>query len=150
MKKIVGFMVLMSMVLMSYAQVSPIRGEVSAGVYKNIAVDSSGNLVISSITPQTVTVAPSQGTVTDRSGTITLGGTAQTIAAANAARKYLLIQNSSDTDMWCNFTTTAVNSQPSFKIPAGAGFFMESGYVSTELVSCIGATTGKIFTAKEG
>lgn len=134
----------------SYSQVPPIRGEVSAGVYKNVAVDASGNLIVSSTTPQVVTVAPTQGTLTDRSGTVTLGGTAQTIMAANTSRKYLAIINTSDTDMWCNFTTTAVATQPSFKIPASAGYFMESGYVSTELVSCIGATTAKIFTAKEG
>jgi hypothetical protein len=39
------------------------------------------------------------GTMTDRSGTITSGGAAQTIMSANANRKYLLIQNSSDTIM---------------------------------------------------
>ena len=89
------------------------------------------------------------GTMTDRSGTITSGGTAQTIMAANANRKYLLIQNSSDTAMWCNFTTTAVASQPSFTLIAGASFVMENNAISTEAISCIGATTGKIFTAKE-
>lgn len=94
-------------------------------------------------------VSGSTGTLTDRSGTITSGGTAQTIMAANATRRYLLIQNSSDTAMWCNFTTTAVASQPSFTLIAGASFVMENNAVSTEAISCIGATTGKIFTAKE-
>jgi hypothetical protein len=89
------------------------------------------------------------GTMTDRSGTITSGGAAQTIMSANANRKYLLIQNSSDTIMWCNFTTTAVASQPSFSLIAGASFVMESNAVSTEAISCIGSITGKIFTAKE-
>jgi hypothetical protein len=42
-----------------------------------------------------------------------------------------------------------VASQPSFSLIAGASFVMESNAVSTEAISCIGATTGKIFTAKE-
>ncbi len=96
-----------------------------------------------------VTVAPTISTITNRSGTITSGGTAQTIMSANATRKYLLIQNTSDTTMWCNFTTTAVATQPSFQLIPGASFTMEGLAVSSEAISCIGATTGKIFTAKE-
>ncbi len=197
--------------LASYSQVPPIRGEVSAGVYKNVAVDASGYILtattggttavtqsgtwtvqpgntanttawkvdgsavtqpvsiatapvlvagsavvgkvgIDQTTPGTtnlVAISPTVGTLTDRSGTITLGGTAQTIMASNATRKYLFIQNTSDTTMWCNFTTTAVATQPSFNLSPGAVFVMEGTAVSTELVSCIGATTAKIFTAKE-
>lgn len=96
-----------------------------------------------------VPVKASTGTITNRSGTITSGGTAQTIMAANSTRLYLFIQNTSDTIMWCNFTTTAVATQPSFSLIPGASFVMEGTAVSTEAVSCIGATTGKIFTAKE-
>ena len=51
--------------------------------YNNISVDANGALLVGG------TTAPAQGTVTDRSGTITLGGTAQTIMAANANRKLL-------------------------------------------------------------
>lgn len=90
------------------------------------------------------------GSLTDRSGTITAGGTAQTLAAANAARKYLLIQNNSSADLWLNFTTTAVASQPSIRLRAGETFVMEGAFVSTQLVSVIGATTGQTFSAKEG
>jgi hypothetical protein len=96
-------------------------------------------------------VRPSQGTLTNRSGTITAGDTAQTLMAANADRKYLLIQNISDTVMWFNFTTTAVKDSPSFMLGANGGtFVMEGSYVSTEAISIICVTTGKKFTAKEG
>lgn len=100
-------------------------------------------------TSQGTSVIPSSGTLTNRSGTITTGGTAQTIMAANTSRRYLLIQNVSDTTMWCDFGTTAVQNQPSIQIIAGANFFMQNNAISTELVSCVGATTGKAFTAKE-
>ena len=90
-------------------------------------------------------------TLTNRSGTITLGGTAQTLAAVNAARKYLLIQNVGSNVIWFNFTTTAVQAQPSIRLAAGASFEMSApNFVSTELVSIIGGTTGDAFTAKEG
>jgi hypothetical protein len=91
-----------------------------------------------------------QGTLTNRSGTITLGGTAQTLAAVNATRRYLFIQNLSVGDLWLNFTTTAVAAQPSIKLAAGDSFVMEGSFVSTELVSVFGATTGQAWAAKEG
>lgn len=101
-----------------------------------------------SVAPQTV--SPSQGTLTDRSGAITTGGTAQVLMAANSTRRYILFQNTSIADLWINFTTTAAQTQPSFKIPANGSFGMENGFVSTEAISIIGATTGQAFTAKEG
>ena len=93
-----------------------------------------------------------QGSLTDRSGTITTGGTAQSLAAANSSRRYLLIQNSGATgdDLWFNFTTTAVQLQPSFKLAPGASFVMEGSFISTEAISIIGPTTGQGWTAKEG
>lgn len=90
------------------------------------------------------------GALTDRSGTITAGGAAQTLAAANPARRYLLIQNASAADLWINFTTAAVIDSPSIKLSAGDAFSMAAEYVSNQLISIIGATTGQKFTAKEG
>lgn len=90
------------------------------------------------------------GTLTNRSGTITTGGTAQTLAAANANRRYLFIQNLSSSELWINFTTAAAQSQPSIRLDAGASFTMEGSFVSTELISIIGSTTGQAFSAKEG
>jgi hypothetical protein len=89
------------------------------------------------------------GTVTDRSGTITSGGTAQSLMGANVTRKYLLIQNTGDKNLWFNFTTTAVQDQPSCKLPPNAAFVLEGSFISTEAISIIGPTTGKSFTAKE-
>lgn len=94
-------------------------------------------------------VTASQGTLTDRSGTIAAGDTAQQLAAANGTRRYLLIQNASGGDLWVDFTTTAVKDQPSIKLAAGASLIMDGSFVTTEIVSIIGATTGQAFTAKE-
>lgn len=99
--------------------------------------------------PNTLTIQPAQGTWTDRSGTITAGGTAQTLAAANVGRRAFFFQNNSTADLWLNFTTTAVASQPSIKVGAGLTLTMNPGPVTTELISIIGATTGQAFSAKE-
>jgi hypothetical protein len=91
------------------------------------------------------------GALTDRSGTITVGGTAQTLAAANSVRKYLLIQNNSTGALWVNFGAAAVQGQPSIQLAANGGsLVMEAGFVSNQSVSIIGATTGQAYSAKEG
>jgi hypothetical protein len=95
-------------------------------------------------------IAPQRGTLTDRSGTVTTGSTAQQVAAANASRSYFFFQNVSTSDLWLNFGTPATASQPSIKIVSGASFTFESRFVSTELISVYGATTTQAFTAKEG
>lgn len=95
-------------------------------------------------------ITTATGTLTDGSGTITTGGTAQLVFAANPNRRYLLIQNQSSGVLWFNWTATAVEGQPSAQLAANGGsFVMESGFVSTEAISIIGATTGQAFTAKQ-
>ncbi len=92
-----------------------------------------------------------QGAVTDRSGTITTGGTAQQMMAGNASRRYLVIQNlDAIEDLWFNFTTTAVASEPSLKLAAGQAFSMDGSFVSTEAVSVIAATNAHAWASKEG
>jgi hypothetical protein len=87
------------------------------------------------------------GVFVDRSGTIATGGVAQQIAAANAARRYLIFQNVSDETMWINSGVAAVANQPSLKILAGGNY--EPLVPPTGTVSVISATTGKAFTCKE-
>jgi hypothetical protein len=96
-----------------------------------------------------------RSTWTDRSGTITAGGTAQQIMAAPAEaddREYLVIQNVSSGDLWVNFGVVAVQSQPSIKLIPGASLelsYAGNGYCPSQFVSIIGATTGQAFVAKE-
>lgn len=84
---------------------------------------------------------------TDRSGSITDGGTAQQLAAANVSRKCLTVQNISDADMWINEIggTAAVDTAGSWKVPAGSVFSVSTN----RAVSIVAAATGKKFTATE-
>lgn len=84
---------------------------------------------------------------TNKGGTITTGGSAQQLAAANASRSYLKGQNLSTGDLWINEVGgTAAAAQPSYRIPAGGIF----GVNTNQAVSIWGATTGQAFSATEG
>ncbi len=133
----------------AYSKLATISGQSPASLGQKTMANSSP-VVIASDQPAISVSQFNAGTLTDRSGTVTLGATAQQLAAANAARKYFFFQNNSVGDLWINFGVTAVASQPSIKIIAGNGFSMENSFVSNQLVSVIGATTGQAFTAKEG
>lgn len=84
---------------------------------------------------------------TNRSGAITTGGTAQSLAVANANRKSLSGQNISSGDLWINEVggTAAIDAAGSYKITAGAAFKINTN----QAVSIIGATAGQKFTATE-
>ena len=84
---------------------------------------------------------------TSRSGSITLGGTAQDLAAANTSRKSLTIQNISSGDLWINENggTASVEGTDAYRLTPGAW----ASASTNEKVSIIGATTGQKFTAME-
>jgi hypothetical protein len=86
---------------------------------------------------------------TERSGTITAGGTAQTLAASNAARRFYRVMNLSTGDLWINDRgAAAVASQPSFKLVAGA-MYETSSCAPTAAISIFGTATGQAFSAAE-
>jgi hypothetical protein len=84
---------------------------------------------------------------TNRSGSITTGGTAQVLAAANPARVSLTAQNISTTDLWVNETggTAAASTAGSFRVVAGGAFSVSTN----QAISVFGATTGQTWTATE-
>ncbi len=90
-----------------------------------------------------------KATFTDKSGTITSGGAAQTIAAANTARRGFWIQNQSTGDLWLSTIGTAAATQPSLRLPAGSYYEFPVNGVSTGAISLFGATTGQAFAARE-
>jgi hypothetical protein len=123
-----------------------------AGVDNTVEIWSD-NTPVGASNPMPVSVAlsvPRSGALTDRSGTITTGGTSQQVMAANTNRKYLLIQNESTGDLWINFGVAAVATQPSIRLGQWDAFVMEEGFISTQTLNVIGATTAQAFTAKEG
>lgn len=89
------------------------------------------------------------GVLINISGTITTGGTAQNAAAANTARLGYALQNNSTGDLWFNSLATAVMSQPSIRLVAGAYFETPVGGAGSGAVSIIGATTGQAWSGRE-
>lgn len=88
-------------------------------------------------------------TLTNASNTITSGGTAQTTVASNASGYNYLIQNNSMGDLWFSTLATAVQSQPSIKLPAGAAYETPDSLKAVGALSVIGATTGQAFTIRK-
>lgn len=94
------------------------------------------------------TIQPTTNTLVDKSGTITTGGTSQTLSAAKS-RHYLFVQNTSSANEYINFTSAASAGSGSVVLIPGASFVQEGSFVSSELVTIFGATTGQTFTAKD-
>lgn len=117
----------------------------------NYAQETGGNLAAAVTALQgTLKTSLISATVVNRSGTITLGGTAQVLCAANPARRGLVIQNNSPGDLWIDRAGgTATIGQPSLCLPAGSYYEAPQGGCTTTSVSIIGATTGQAFTAEE-
>lgn len=96
-------------------------------------------------------VLSNRGTPTDKSGTITSGGTAQDVAAANPARQFLVFQNTSDTDMRISVTGTPTATVGILCPANGGGYEWNTpGFIPTSTLKVFCATTGKAFTCNEG
>ena len=108
--------------------------------------------------PVTGSVSPTTGTFTDRSGSITAGGTSQTLASANTARKQIVIENPSSAtgqnisaaeSLYINFTGAGgVDNGTSIELVPG-GSYVSGTPVSTQAITVNAATTGHVFIAKE-
>jgi len=103
-------------------------------------------------TANPLTTAPISGALTDKSGTITTGGTAQTAAAANTSRKYLFIENpyTATETLWFSTVAAAVADSPSIALQPGDTWENPPHFCPTGAVSVIAATTGHKWTAREG
>ena len=106
----------------------------------------TGVVIIDPITGGTIS---SPVTPVNISGTITTGGSAQVLAAANANRRGWWLRNNSTGSLWVSDMTTAVLSQPSLEIKAGEMYEAQAGGVPMNALSIIGATTGQSFTGRE-
>lgn len=105
-------------------------------------------------------VNPAQGTFTNRGATLAVAGTSQILAAANAARKAIFIENPATAtgqgiaaaeSVYINFTTAAgVDNGTSFEITPG-GYWPPASYntVTTEQINFNAATIGHRIIAKE-
>lgn len=83
----------------------------------------------------------------DRSSTITTGGTAQVLLAANANRKGIEFFNNSVGSIWLNVVGTATAGGGSIEVRSGG--YWSPPVVPVTAISVIGATTGQAFTCWE-
>lgn len=87
--------------------------------------------------------------LTDRSGTVAVGGAAQQACAANSARRILIVSNPDDTRSFAFRTDGgATAGQGSLSVAPGGAFVFDK-VVPAGAVSIFGATTGQPFTVKE-
>lgn len=115
-------------------------------------INDSGALRVK-LYSSTVTASSDKGSISEASTqSITTGGTHQQVFASNASRKYLLIQNISDTDMYLGLGFNPSNTTPAGLLLAksGGGIVFESSYIPTSEVRIVCATTGKRFVALQG
>lgn len=110
---------------------------------------SAASLSVAPSSDGVFTVAFGPAALTDISGTVTAGGTAQHATAANAARKGFWFQNTSNGPLWINTLADAVLASPSMQIPAGAYYEAPQGGAGTGVLSVIGATTGQTWSARQ-
>jgi hypothetical protein len=111
------------------------------------SLTASGALIAKNSDDTAIGAAP-LGAGTDRSGSITAGGTAQVLAAANTARVALVGQNIDPSeDMWINEVggTALANAAGSTLVPAKATFSIDTN----RAISVVAATTGHKWTAVE-
>lgn len=88
--------------------------------------------------------------LSDKSGTIAVANTAQTLMPTSNLRNGFSVQNNSAGDLWINeLGNAAVIAQPSLKIASGALYETPRGYPCPYAISIIGATLSQAFTARE-
>lgn len=90
-------------------------------------------------------------TAGDGSGTITAGGTAQTLFSSRIMENGFAIYNPDPTnDLWVSDTTTAAaNATGCIRVAAnGGGYETPTTYGPAGAVSIVGAVTGQKFTAR--
>jgi len=87
---------------------------------------------------------------TNRSGSITAGGTAQNVYTEAQQPKYgFEFFNTSDTAMYLDWDTNATSAN-GVPVPAGGSYYLpgDAGVIPKGRMSVLCATTGKTFTCK--
>lgn len=88
----------------------------------------------------------------NRSGTITLGGTVQTVAAANPNRNGFRFVNNSANAMWISDNSVDPSATEGYPVAAGASLYMggmDGGPMSNSAIKVFCATSTSKFTAVE-
>ena len=88
------------------------------------------------------------GALTEVSGSITTGGTAQVLAAANSVRRGITLQNTSTGNLRVNPWGTA-SSTGGYEVAAGALLVLDAPHCGVGAISIWGATTAQTFVGGE-
>lgn len=94
------------------------------------------------------TVSGTAGPLRDWSGSITAAGTAQLAIPHNPMREFLLIQNTTEHDLWVGFNKTpAVGT--GMLVSGSEPFILSGHFVSSDVINIYGDTVGQTFEAYE-
>lgn len=132
-----------------------VQAKDQAGALKKIGAWLFGDLYLSAHVPTDSAgneiVIPAAGSGADGSGTITTGGTAQTLFSGSTPSNGFLISNPDSSEaLWISLHgTAAANANGSICIPALGTFTTPASLKPSHAVSIVGATTGHKFTAEE-
>jgi hypothetical protein len=109
-----------------------------------------GTASLAALESVTANLTETGTSLTDKSGTITTGGTSQTLAAAKADRSVFIIQNLSDADIAYNiFGGTASLTSGSIVLGTKELHAWKGKECPVGAITVIGATTGQAFFATE-
>lgn len=147
-RHVLGLVALLAAALLppAFAQAQPGISQkvaVCSWSYQNRCINVDANGAVPTTPPAGgAAVTPSTATATDKSGTITLGGTAQTAIAANTSRKGWCIQNPSNATevLYVRVGATATTTT-GVQLAAGQQACNPALVVETALVSVLAATT---------
>jgi hypothetical protein len=138
-----------------FAAMLPVQALAQTVQYVGPITNASGQSVqgpqpVDTTHPLPVTVTPtalSGATSTDASGTVTLGGTYQTVVAASSTRKGCLIQNPSTATEVLSIKVGTMAAP--FTVAAGGSFSCAAsgGLVVTDAITLTAATTAHAFSA---
>ena len=131
---------------MSNINASTVKSSGGNDARREVRCDSEGRLEVVIAGQST---AGTTNSVVNISGTVTSGGNAQVIAAANANRIGYFIKNNSAGSLWINTLGTAAAAQPSLEIKPAEMYETPSTMRDTGAISLFGAVTNYSFTGRE-
>jgi len=85
----------------------------------------------------------------DRSGTVAVANTAQTLAPANASRRGLILQNTSAGALHVGIPTAASSAGGSLRLDPGDYWEAPAHGIPTGAITVLGGTVGQAFIAWE-
>lgn len=128
-------------------QIQDLLVEAGIGGIADAAWSGSGNATVIAALKR---IALNLGvtTVLDGSGTVTAGGSPQTLFSGATPGRGYFVCNTDDTDLWVSDVGTASAGGTSILIAPGQMFSTPPSYIPPGPVSVFGASTGKIFAAR--